>query len=80
MVSSDPPVLLSVRDWVAVVLTRMLPKEIAPGDTAICGGVGAGVPVPLRETTVGEFAALLTKDTDPVTLPLLEGAKRMLAC
>jgi hypothetical protein len=58
----------------------MLPKEIVPGARAIWGGVGAVVPVPLKETTVGEFVALLKKAADPVTLPLLEGAKRMLTC
>ena len=58
----------------------MLPKVIVPGAKAICGGVGAVVPVPLKETTVGELVALLTKEADPVTLPLLEGAKRMLTC
>ncbi len=59
---------------------RMLPKEIVLGARAIWGGVGAVVPVPLKKTTVGEFVALLTKEADPVTLPLLEGAKRMLTC
>ena len=67
-------------DWVAVVFTRMLPKEIVPGDTAIWAGVGGMVPVPLRETRLGEFVALLTKEADPVVLPLLCGAKRMLTC
>ena len=58
-------------------MTRMLPKEIVPGDTAICGGV---VPVAVRDTTVGEFVALLTKEADPLMLPLLCGAKRILTC
>ena len=77
IVSSDPPVLLIVTDCVAVVFTRMLPKDIGLGDTAIWAGVGAGVPEPLRETTAGEFVALLTKDADPVTFPLIDGPKRM---
>ena len=38
------------------------------------------VPVPLRETRLGEFVALLTKEADPVVLPLLCGAKRTLTC
>ena len=66
-----------VTDWVAVVSTGMLPKEIVPGDTAICGGV---VPEPVRDTTVGEFVALLRKEADPLMLPLVCGAKRMLTC
>ena len=32
-------------------------------------------PVPLREITVGELVALLTKETLPLTLPLAWGAK-----
>src|SRR5690242_5438719 len=58
----------------------MLPKEIVPVETAIWADVGDVVPVPLSETTVGELVALLMKAADPVTLPLLEGAKRMLTC
>lgn len=36
--------------------------------------------MPLRETTLGEFVALLTKDAEPVALPLVNGANRMLTC
>ena len=38
------------------------------------------VPVPLRDRVVGELLVLLTKVTEPVTLPLAWGAKLTLTC
>ena len=69
--------LVTIIGCEAVVFTRMLPKAIGLGDTAIAGGVTVMVPVPLSDATVGEFVALLTNAAEPVAVPLLDGAKRM---
>ena len=57
---------------VAEVFTVMLPKPIVAGDTAICATTPV-VAVPVSETTVGELAALLMKDTEPLMGPADEG-------
>jgi hypothetical protein len=62
--------IVSVR--VADVPTVMLPKLTAAGETAICATTSV-VAVPLSETTVGVFTALLINDTEPLMGPANEG-------
>jgi len=57
---------------VAEVFTVMLPKAMAAGVTAICATTPV-VAVPVNETTVGELAALLMNDTEPLIGPAEEG-------
>jgi hypothetical protein len=63
------PELVRVTVWVFVVPTTTLPKLTLVGVTESCGWT----PVPLRAMAVGEFGALLTSDTLPVTLPVAAG-------
>jgi len=58
--------IVSVR--VADVPTVMLPKLIVAGETAICATTPL-VAVPVSETTVGVFTALLINDTEPLIAP-----------
>ena len=67
------PVLLTEIDCVPLLPTVTLPKFTLVGLTLNCR-TGAAVPVPLRETLEGELDALLTIDTLPVVLPVVEGA------
>jgi hypothetical protein len=62
-----------VRVTVCVLLlpTFTLPKPTDAGEAESC----RVTPTPERATTVGEFEALLTTVTAPLTLPELEGAK-----
>ena len=56
---------------VLVTLTVTLPKLMLEGITAICGCT----PVPLSETTAGEFVAVLITLMLPDTAPVASGEK-----
>ena len=59
------------------VPTPTFPKLALGGMTESCDWSG-WTPVPLRAIVVGEFRALLTSETLPVTLRVLTGAKTTL--
>ena len=66
------PVFVMVSDCVAVLPAVILAKLKPPGFTLMVDV--AVTPVPLNGTIVGEFGALLTIVTAPVTLPAACGA------
>jgi hypothetical protein len=66
------PLLVKVMICELLLPTNTLPKLKLVG-LAVNWNVAA-TPVPLRAMAVGEFAALLTSDTLPVTLPAAAGA------
>jgi len=72
MVTLALPVLLIVSVCVPLFPTMMLPKLIVVGLALNCR-TGAAVPVPLRETKVGLFDALLTNEICPEELPVVAG-------
>lgn len=65
------PGLLSVTVWVLVTPTATLPKFTLPGTTEINGCT----PAALSGIVAGEFGALLTSETLPLTVPATAGAK-----
>ena len=73
MLTLELPMLVSLTVCVLLVPTNTLPKLKLVG-LAVSWNVAA-TPVPLRAMAVGEFGALLTSDTLPVTLPVVLGAK-----
>jgi hypothetical protein len=72
IVTLELPLFVSVTACVLLVPTNTLPKLKLAG-LAVNWNVAA-TPVPLRAMAVGEFGALLTSDTLPVTLPVAAGA------
>ena len=75
IVTLEFPLFVSVTVCVLLVPTTTLPKLKLVG-LAVSWNVAA-TPVPLRAMAVGEFGALLTSDTLPVTLPVAAGANCM---
>lgn len=67
------PVFVSVTDWLAVFPTITLPKLMLVG-FGVRTPAGAGVPFPESEITLGEFVALLARETFPLTAPVAPGA------
>jgi hypothetical protein len=74
MVTLAVPVSVSVRRWVLLAPTAILPKLMLAG----LADRDPVVPVPDKETSAGELLALLTMERLPVTLPVIVGAKRTL--
>jgi|SRR6266568_478792 len=76
MLTLELPVLLSV-----AVCVPLLPRFTFPKAKLVELAVScrvAATPVPLRGMAIGELGALLAKDTLPVALPALAGAKATL--
>jgi len=74
IVTFELPVFVMVTVWLAVLPTNTLPKLMLVGEAL---SVSTCVtPVPLNETTVGEFVAVLASDTLPLTAPAAAGANR----
>jgi hypothetical protein len=62
---------------VLVVPTTTLPK-LADAGVIVSPGVWGLTPAPVRAICVGEFVALLTTETDPVSAPDAVGVKTTL--
>jgi hypothetical protein len=73
IVTLPVPVFDSVTLWFAVAPIATVPYAIEVGDT-LRSCVWA-VPLPVKDTVAGEFEALLTKDNDPLAVPVACGEK-----
>jgi hypothetical protein len=71
----DPPVFVSVSDWVALEPWTTVPNDNWDGETEIWGIPVAVMPVPLTARFVGEFVALLKIDMVTETDPVVAGVK-----
>jgi len=72
METLELPVLVTVKPCEAVEPSLTEPKLRLPGLTLSVRV--ASTPVPLSETAAGEFGALLTTETEPLTAPAVVGA------
>lgn len=76
METAEVPVEVSVRNWVADVLTVTFPKATLP-ELTVNWGLGVAVPVPLRATTAAlPVEELLPMINCPVTGPVPAGLNR----
>ena len=68
------PVLLTIPGFVLLVPSLTLPKFWLVGLVVSCAS-GAAAPVPVKGKLFGEPEALLTSETEPLTMPVVAGAK-----